>query len=426
MRATGVEDGPCPDTTPDRASLVFVRAGVVGWRGGAILIPAVSGSGTSTLVAELVEQGATYYSDEWAVFDAAGQIHAFGAPPLATAPPHELAPLPLALVVATTFRPGAQWSPSILSGARALLPVVEHAVEVRDQPARVLRLAGVLGPKLVTIESVRPDAKAVASSILDLADAVLEGSMDRYTSVRRAGAPRLRIRPVTGGDDASPAERALPARFLRIEQFLSEEDHQRLIEFALAHEPDLADSTVNQYEPDGEREGQLDRKVRRSRTLHDLDEHVASVFEERLRVLLPHVRQELDIPWFRLGVIERQLQVHGPGDFFGRHVDNSGGDTAPRRVSAVYHFHQSPRQFEGGALCLYDEVDCDGQRRVGPTCTVLEPLDNSLVIFASGVAHEVEPVRTRNHDFGASRFAITFWCREAETPTVSGAPTVTG
>src|SRR6476646_7063652 len=40
---------------------VFVHAGVVGLRGGAIVIPGASFSGKTTLVAELVRRGASYY-----------------------------------------------------------------------------------------------------------------------------------------------------------------------------------------------------------------------------------------------------------------------------------------------------------------------------------------------------------------------------
>src|SRR5579884_708898 len=51
---------------------VFVHAGVVAHDGGAILIPAASRAGKSTLVAALLERGAHYLSDEYAVLDADG------------------------------------------------------------------------------------------------------------------------------------------------------------------------------------------------------------------------------------------------------------------------------------------------------------------------------------------------------------------
>ena len=56
---------------------VFVHAGVVRWRGKAILIPGRSFSGKTTLTAELVKAGATYYSDEYAVLDGQGRVHPY-------------------------------------------------------------------------------------------------------------------------------------------------------------------------------------------------------------------------------------------------------------------------------------------------------------------------------------------------------------
>ncbi len=51
---------------------VFVHAGVVGWRGRALVLPGTSFAGKTTLVAELVRAGAAYYSDEYAVIDELG------------------------------------------------------------------------------------------------------------------------------------------------------------------------------------------------------------------------------------------------------------------------------------------------------------------------------------------------------------------
>ena len=54
---------------------LFVHAGVVGWKGRAIVIPGRSFTGKTTLVAELVRAGASYYSDEYALIDSRGKIH---------------------------------------------------------------------------------------------------------------------------------------------------------------------------------------------------------------------------------------------------------------------------------------------------------------------------------------------------------------
>ena len=58
-------------------SKVFLHAGVVGWKGSAIVVPAKSFEGKSTLTAELVKNGAEYYSDEYAVIDELGNVHPF-------------------------------------------------------------------------------------------------------------------------------------------------------------------------------------------------------------------------------------------------------------------------------------------------------------------------------------------------------------
>ena len=59
---------------------IFVHAGVVGWRGRAIVIPGRTFTGKSTLVAALVRAGAAYYSDEYAVFDQQGRVHPYPTP----------------------------------------------------------------------------------------------------------------------------------------------------------------------------------------------------------------------------------------------------------------------------------------------------------------------------------------------------------
>ena len=61
---------------PDR---VFVHAGVVAWRGRALVLPGTSFAGKTTLVAELVRAGAIYYSDEYAVLDEQGRVHPYSA-----------------------------------------------------------------------------------------------------------------------------------------------------------------------------------------------------------------------------------------------------------------------------------------------------------------------------------------------------------
>lgn len=61
-------------------SLKAVHAGAVVWGGKAIIMPGSTHSGKSSLVAELLRNGAAYLSDEFALIDAVGMVHAYPRP----------------------------------------------------------------------------------------------------------------------------------------------------------------------------------------------------------------------------------------------------------------------------------------------------------------------------------------------------------
>src|ERR1051326_4679366 len=116
---------------------IFLHAGVGGWNGAAIVIPGFSRSGKSTLIKAFLKAGAEYYSDEYALIDAAGQVRPYPRP-ISTRPanPEERAirespatfgaavsqrPIPVACVIVTTFRPGSTWRPRLLSSGHAVM-----------------------------------------------------------------------------------------------------------------------------------------------------------------------------------------------------------------------------------------------------------------------------------------------------------------
>ncbi len=132
---------------------VFVHAGVVGWKGTAIIIPGRSFSGKSTMVAELVRAGATYYSDEFAVLDAKGRVHPY-ARPLSIRiddrgnrqrwKAEELGgtsgskPMEVGAVLSCKYKPGASWRPASLSQGAGLLELMANTVAIRYKPQFVL------------------------------------------------------------------------------------------------------------------------------------------------------------------------------------------------------------------------------------------------------------------------------------------------
>lgn len=161
---------------------VFVHAGVVGWRGQAILIPGRTFSGKTSLVAELVRAGASYYSDEYAVLDAQGRVHPYPRP-LAIREGSDsrqkrcsveslggcagVKPLPVGLVVLSQYRPGAKWRPRQLSVGQGILELLDNTVPARRRPADVLGALGPVAADAQIIKGVRGEASDVVRSVLN-------------------------------------------------------------------------------------------------------------------------------------------------------------------------------------------------------------------------------------------------------------------
>lgn len=162
-------------------SRVFVHAGVVGWQGGAIVLPGPSHAGKSTLVAALVRAGATYYSDEYAVLDRHGRVHPFAralslrarpgeSPGRALREPPELAvgkrPLRVRLVAVTRYQPGARWRSRVLSPGQALLALMESTVPVRHRPEASLKALREVVTHAPVIRGVRGEVEEAVERIL--------------------------------------------------------------------------------------------------------------------------------------------------------------------------------------------------------------------------------------------------------------------
>jgi len=160
---------------------VFVHAGVVGWKGAAILIPGLSYSGKTTLVAELIRAGATYYSDEYAVIDEHGRVHAYPrslgirSPDAARAKvqANEMGaevgskPLRVGLVISTRFKKEARWRPRELKRGEGVLEMVANTVSARTQPELTLNVLPKALEAVKILKGVRGEAREIVDSILD-------------------------------------------------------------------------------------------------------------------------------------------------------------------------------------------------------------------------------------------------------------------
>jgi hypothetical protein len=160
---------------------LFVHAGVVGWRGRAIVIPGRTLAGKTTLVAALVRAGATYYSDEYAVLDASGRVHPYTKPLSirreGSHRPQRLPvesmgavagakPLPIGLILLSRYRAGARWRPRRLSPGQAALALLAETVPARRRPAAAIARLGQIATQAPAFSGVRGEADKLAHALL--------------------------------------------------------------------------------------------------------------------------------------------------------------------------------------------------------------------------------------------------------------------
>ena len=160
---------------------LFVHAGVVAWQGRAIVLPGPSYSGKSTLVEALVRAGATYYSDEYAVFDARGRVWPYqvplslrgqsGAAPQklhveTPIPSRRVKPLAVGLIAVATYKPSAHWTPRALPPGQAVLSLLANTVAARRIPEKVLTRLAHIVQGVGVVRGSRGEADETARSLL--------------------------------------------------------------------------------------------------------------------------------------------------------------------------------------------------------------------------------------------------------------------
>jgi hypothetical protein len=196
---------------------IFVHAGVVGWKGRAIVLPGASMSGKTTLVAELIRAGAAYYSDEFAVVDSHGRIHPFPRPlrirqdgePRPTRYPVEslggrsgTTPLPVGLVAVTSFKAGANWHPRVLTPGQGLLVLMQNTLLARVRPHDALKFLRPIALNATVLKGPRGEAREMAQGLLvDVESAIPDrscsGLVDRLGHFTRSMSGRYDGRAIS-------------------------------------------------------------------------------------------------------------------------------------------------------------------------------------------------------------------------------------
>lgn len=157
---------------------LFVHAGALTWRGRGLLIPGRSMAGKSELTAALVEAGATYYSDEYAVLDDRGWLHPY-AKPLALrrdgtaklrveCPPGRTGggPVPVGAVVLARYVAGASWRPRPVTPGQAMAALLDNTVLARARPGAAMPTLARAASGAVALEGDRGEADRMAGELL--------------------------------------------------------------------------------------------------------------------------------------------------------------------------------------------------------------------------------------------------------------------
>lgn len=164
------------------ASYTFIHAGVVAIDHGALLLPARSRAGKSTLVAALLGAGAQYGSDEFAVIDPAGRVHPYSRPlalrteaSVARVPAEVLGAAvltgsyPVAAVFFTEFREGTGLRMQRLSAGEVVLRLLQHGLGVRGRPADTMAMLGAVAERARGFAGERGEADVAAVELIERA-----------------------------------------------------------------------------------------------------------------------------------------------------------------------------------------------------------------------------------------------------------------
>jgi SM-20-related protein len=211
--------------------------------------------------------------------------------------------------------------------------------------------------------------------------------------------------PKTGGVAVLEASDYVSAECVVLDEFLTLPELNTLRQYVLDQEMRFEISEVLSPGVTG---GAVDYEHRRSRVLMDLGGHERMIVD-RLLTCLPRVLQKWGRDPFPISRVETQATASNHGDFFHCHSDNGAEAVAAREITFVYFFHREPKQFSGGELRIYDSRRENDNYVPTANYRTIVPEQNQLVLFASGLSHEITPVDCPSGEFADSRFTVNGW-----------------
>jgi hypothetical protein len=163
------------------ADRIFVHAGVVAFDGRALLLPGRTMSGKTTLTAALLQAGATYGSDEWAVLSPDGLVHPYPRPLHIRngAERHRTSaaelgaatfcgPLPVAAMAHLRYRPGSGYEAEHISPSAAVLRLFDNTVCARSRAPEALDTLVAATNGIRAVDGSRGEAAAAVPALRTL------------------------------------------------------------------------------------------------------------------------------------------------------------------------------------------------------------------------------------------------------------------
>ena len=196
----------------------------------------------------------------------------------------------------------------------------------------------------------------------------------------------------------------LKSKCVKIENFLTQAENQKIIESVIKLEAYFEKSTTSL--------GSNDPDFRISNVLH-LAPISKDRISSRIRLVLPQVLAKLGHQEFPITRIEAQVTAHNHGHYYQTHNDNGTPNVAKREITYVYYFYQQPQQFSGGELVLYDEKIDNNYLKPANSFKKIAPKNNSIIFFLSRYWHEVLPVNCPSKNFADGRFTINGWLHKS-------------
>ena len=161
-----------------------VHAGAVMLNGRALLLPGTTHAGKSSLIAELLRRGATYFSDEYALIDAYGRVHPYprplllrnGGPEKIPVLPEEYsasvghASVPVGWILSLEHVPGCVWNLATIPQSEAVLTLLRNTPHNLEESTDMVGVFQRAVAGAACYAGRRPEAAHAVNEILKLVE----------------------------------------------------------------------------------------------------------------------------------------------------------------------------------------------------------------------------------------------------------------